>query len=159
MNEPIPNLAAVDDVVTLFETVVEATPPLWAAERAFHLLGEDSGRLQDQPKNERFFRQFDVIFSGETETGESYLPLERAGHILIMVGYLGSVKSRRLRKIIRQDEEQIAKYLLRPNIESVSNRPFAWEIVPGLQSEELGEDGAATIIIMTYKVEYVCAEV
>jgi hypothetical protein len=158
MAEPVPDLAAIDDVITFFEDTVAATPPLFAPQRVFHLLGDDAGLLQNQPKNAGFFRQFDVRFATDAGAGESYLPLERIGHILVMVGYLGSVESRRLSKIIRQDEEQIARHLLRADLASPPSRPFNWDIVPPTQVETLGEDGAATIVIMTYRVEYVCDE-
>jgi hypothetical protein len=159
MSAPVPDLAAVDEVMTFFEQVVRDTPPLYAPEQRFRLLGEESGLLHDQPKNAKFFRQFDVRFTGEVNTGESYLPLERIGHVVIMVGYLGSARNRRLVKIIRQDEEQIARHLLRANHESPPNRPFNWDIVPPLEIEVLGQDEAATVVSMTYRVEYVCDEV
>lgn len=157
----IPDLAAIDEVCTFFENKIAAISPLWEPERKFHLLGERDGMLAQQPKNENFFRQFDVISTMDAPTFQSYLPLERgAVPIWIQIGYLGSVRNRYLRKIVRQDEEKIAVELLSAKAvdDAPVGRPFNWDFRPPPQRDELGEDGAATIITLVYEVYYVCGD-
>lgn len=156
MIKSVPDLAAIDQVVSVFETEILAATPFWMPEQRFHLLDDDAGLLGDQPKNANFFRQFDVRFAGDAGRVQSGPPLEREATIVIMIGYLGSVRSRRVEKIMRQDEEKIAIQLLREGVVTKPNRPFSWDVVPPMQTQSLGEDGAASIEIITYTVQYVC---
>jgi hypothetical protein len=156
MADAVPDLAAIDEVINFFEEEVAASVPLYNPEQKFRLLGDESGLLVDQPLNVKFFRQFDVLFAGDADVGESYLPLERVAKIVIQIGYLGSVRNRRVRKIIRQDEELLARRLLRPDAGAPSDRPYNWDVVPPMQTDEIGRDGAATVVSITYQVAYTC---
>jgi hypothetical protein len=150
------DVAAIDEVCGFFEETIQGLKPHSEPGKPFHLLGDEAGMLRDQPKNSGFHRLFDVRFGWDAASGDSYLPLERGASVLILIGYLGSIKNRRTEKIMRQDEELIARYLLRENAPSPTNRPFNWDITPPAEMEELDESGSATIVILRYEVHYVC---
>jgi len=154
--------AAIDDVCAFFENTILALEPTSEPGRKFVLLGEEAGALEDQAINEGFFRLFDVMFGWDPSTGASHMPLERDSSVFIQIGYLGSMKSRRVRKVMRQDEELIARYLAQPSgfqAAHVTNRPYQWDIRPPHQMRELDDARSATILVIRYEVLYTCASV
>lgn len=156
MPASVPDAAAIDTVCRFFEDTIANALPHWEPELRFHLLDDDAGELRDQAKLDGFFRQFDVVAGSDPTILDSYLPLELENVVLVMVGYLGSIRTRRLRKIVRQDQEVINRYLFRDSTAEESNKPFKWSLRPPNLTEELGDDHTAFIMVYVYEVDYDC---
>lgn len=151
--------AAIDSVIEFFEREILALTPTTDPGKPFHLLGDGSGLLREQPKNSGFHRLMDIRYGWDPETGDTHMPLTRHASVAIMIGYLGSIKTRRIDRIMRQDEELIARHLLQSATSHEANRPFQWHIRPPHMLEELDEAGSATMLVIVYEVHYTCDSV